>query len=183
MISITGTGLSEVNCTIWFILYTQLSLTKITPLSTGLYHSKQAFNLPQVTDLVSMYRRGPSSRRRMLQSDACRPVALHKVDRRRVARFAVSVVVSDGEDDREHPDQGRPVSAGEVDWECGGEAGPDDDEGAVEEAEGVDVDAVRAHAPAGWGEGLASDALEEDAAWLGVSLIFEVELWVLLSWY
>jgi hypothetical protein len=66
---------------------------------------KQPFNLPQVTDLVSMYRRGSSSRRRMLQRDTRRPAALHKLNRRGVASLAVGVVVGDREDDRGNPDK------------------------------------------------------------------------------
>lgn len=78
---------------------------------------------------------------------------------------AVAVVVDDGDDDGENPNQRRPVGGVVVDGQVGGEAGPDDDEGAVEEAEGVDGDAEAAQAPAGGREGLASDAAEEDAAW------------------
>ena len=107
-----------------------------------------------------MYRRGSSSRRRGLESGTCRSVALHKLDRRSVARLAVSVVVGDREDDRGDPDQGRPVGSSEVDRKRRGEARPDNDEGAVEEAEGVDVNAVGSQAPAGWWKWLASDTLE-----------------------
>ena len=96
----------------------------------------------------------------MLESSACRPVALHKLDRRSVTRLAVSIVVDDRENDTCDPDQGRPVGSGKVNREGRREAGPDDDEGAVEEAESVDVNAVGAQAPAGWREWLASDALE-----------------------
>lgn len=96
----------------------------------------------------------------MLESSTCRSVALHKLDRRSVARLAVSVVVNDREDDRGDPDQGRPVSTSEVDWEGRGEARPDNDESAVEEAESVDVNAVGSQTPAGWWKWLASDTLE-----------------------
>ena len=110
----------------------------------------------------------------MLQGHACRSVSLDKVNRRRVARLAVGVVVGDSEDDGEHPDQRRPVGVGESDWQGGGEAGPDDDESAVEEAEGVDVDAELAESPTSRWEGLALDALEEHAAWWSVSgILFE----------
>ena len=96
----------------------------------------------------------------MLESGTCRPVALHKLDRRSVARLAVSIVVDDREDDTCDPDQGRPVGSGKVNRKGRGEARPDDDESAVEKAESVDVDAVRAQAPAGWWKWLASDTLE-----------------------
>ena len=69
-------------------------------------------------------------------------MALHKLDGRSVARLAVSVVVGDREDDCCNPHQGRPVGSGKVNRQARREAGPDDDEGAVEEAEGIDVNAV-----------------------------------------
>ena len=87
-------------------------------------------------------------------------MALHKLDRRSVARLAVSVVVCDREDDRGDPDQGRPVGSSEVDRKRRGEARPDNDEGAVEEAKSVDVNSVGAQAPAGRWKWLASDTLE-----------------------
>ena len=96
----------------------------------------------------------------MLQRNARRSVSLDKLDRRRVVGLAVSVVVADGEDDGGHPDQRRPVGSGEIDGQRRGEAGPDDDESAVDEAESVDVNAVRAQAPAGWWKWLALDTLE-----------------------
>ena len=96
----------------------------------------------------------------MLESGTCRPVALHKLDWRSVARLAVSVVVGDREDDRGDPHQGRPVGSSEVDRERRGEARPDNDEGAVKEAKSVDVNAVGSQAPAGWWKWLASDTLE-----------------------
>jgi len=101
----------------------------------------------------------------MLQGHTRRSVSLDKVNRRSVARLAVSVVIGDGEDDSEHPDQRRPVGVGESDGQGGGETGPDDNESAVEEAEGVDVDAELAEPPPGGWERLAPDALEEHAAW------------------
>ena len=78
----------------------------------------------------------------MLQRNARRSVSLDKLDRRRVVGLAVSVVVGDREDDCCDPHQGRPVGSGEVNRQARREAGPDDDEGAVEEAEGIDVNAV-----------------------------------------
>lgn len=96
----------------------------------------------------------------MLERSARRPVALHKLHRCSVARLAVSVVVDDREDDSGDPDQGRPVGSSEVNWEGRGEARPDNDEGAVEEAKSVDVNAVGAQAPAGRWKWLASDTLE-----------------------
>lgn len=64
---------------------------------------KQTFSLPQVPDLVSMYRRGLSSRG--LQGDAGRSVAFDEIHWRSVARLSVCVVVENGEDDGEDPDQ------------------------------------------------------------------------------
>lgn len=109
----------------------------------------------------------------MLKTSLRRPVALHELHGRSVAGLAVRVVVHDGDDDGEDPDERRPVGVLEGDGQRGGEAGPDDDKGAVEEAEGVDVHAVGTEAPAGWWEGLALDALEEDAACSQVSRCFE----------
>jgi hypothetical protein len=102
---------------------------------------------------------------RMLQRHARRSVSLDKLDRRRVVGLAVSVVVADGEDDGGHPDQRRPVGGGQVDGQRGREAGPDDDESAVQESKGVDVDAERAETPAGRWHRLSLDALEKHAAW------------------
>lgn len=79
----------------------------------------------------------------------------------------VRVVVDDGDDTGENPDQGGPVGRGVVHGERSGEARPDDDEGAVDEAEAVDEESQAAEAPAGGREGLTLDALEEDAAWRG----------------
>lgn len=87
-------------------------------------------------------------------------MTLHKLDRRSVARLAVSVVVGDREDDCCDPDQRRPVGSRKVNRQARREAGPDDNEGAVEEAEGIDVNAVRAQAPTGWWKRLASDTLQ-----------------------
>jgi hypothetical protein len=100
----------------------------------------------------------------MLQSDTRRPAALYELDRCSVASLAVDVVVRDCEDDCGNPHQRRPVGVGKADGESCWEAGPDDDECAVEEAEGVDVDAVRSETPAGWWHRLALDAFEEYAA-------------------
>ena len=100
----------------------------------------------------------------MLQSHTGPSVSLDKLHGSSVARLAVSVVIGDGEDDRGHPDQRRPVGVGEGDGQSSREAGPDDDESAVEEAEAVDVDAELAESPAGWWERLALDTLEEHAA-------------------
>ena len=105
----------------------------------------------------------------MLQRHTRRSVSLDKVNRRRVARLTVGVVVGDGEDDGEHPDQRRPVGVGESDGQGSGEARPNDDEGAVQEAEGVDVDAELAESPTSRWERLALDALEEHTAWWSVS--------------
>ena len=100
----------------------------------------------------------------MLQSNTCRPVAFHELDGRSVARLAESVVVDDCEDDGGNPDQWRPVGIGEGNREGRWEARPDNDEGAVEEAKSVDVDAVSAKAPSSRWHWLASDALEKHAA-------------------
>lgn len=100
----------------------------------------------------------------MLQRHAGRSVSLDELDRRRVVGLAVSVVVADGEDDSGHPDQRRPVGGGEINGQRRGEAGPDDDECAVQEAKAVDVDAKLAETPAGMWHGLTLDALEEHAA-------------------
>jgi hypothetical protein len=108
----------------------------------------------------------------MLQRHARRSVSLDKLDRRRVVGLAVSIVVADGEDDGGNPDQRRPVGCGEVDGQRSGEAGPDDHESAVQEAEAVDVDAKLAETPAGGWHGLVLDALEEHAAWWRVSKDF-----------
>jgi hypothetical protein len=105
----------------------------------------------------------------MLQRHARGPVSLDKLDRCRVVVFAVSIIVADGKDDGGHPDQRRPVGGGEVDRQRSWEAGPDDDESAVQESKAVDVDAKLAETPAGGWHRLVLDALKEHAAWVSVS--------------
>jgi hypothetical protein len=112
----------------------------------------------------------------MLQRHARRSVSLNKLDRRGVVVLAVSIVVADGEDDGGQPDQRRPVGGGEVDGQRRGEAGPDDDESAVQEPKAVDVDAELAETPAGGWERLILDALEENAAWGGVSVRISLDV-------
>lgn len=147
MISLSEGIVKELNCTRWCILY-PLLLQELPPSSKQLHACKQPFQIsPKSTDSARIYTRrsnSHSSRLRMLQRHARRPVALHKLDGCCVSLLAVGVVVGDCEDNRRHPDQRRPVGVGEGNGQSGGEARPDDDEGAVEEAEGVDVDAVGA---------------------------------------
>jgi hypothetical protein len=100
----------------------------------------------------------------MLQRHARGPVSLDKLDRCRIVCLAVSVVVAYGEDNGSNPDQRRPVGGGEVDGQRSWEAGPDDDESAVQESKAVDIDAKLAETPAGGGHRLVLDALEEHAA-------------------
>ena len=96
----------------------------------------------------------------MLQRHARRSVSLNKLDRRRIVVLSIRVVVANSKDDGGNPDQRRPVGGGEVDGQGSGEAGPDDDESAVQESKAVDVDAKLAETPAGGRHRLVLDALE-----------------------